>query len=452
MLNPHRPHGRVTQLAQEHHLSRQSLYVLAVQAAEILLTHLRPAPHGPHPPLARLAVDAPRVQRSILRLTMAGVSQRDVCTLLADLLDRPIALGTVNATLAAYEARAAACNAAWQPAINESLAADELFADGQPHLLIVGNDSLFIYALSQQPARDADTWGCLFLDAPPAPQIGTDGGSGLAAGLRAAGRDCQQLDWDHLLRALWRIDQQLERQAYAALAGEEERRGYFEAAHTPKRLAQHLARWEQAQQQALSAVARYDQFHVLAQAVDAEFALIELPSGALRDATASAQRLGALGRQIQALPGRQAQVLGTSVCNWATGLVSYLPRLAAALAPLDAMWGAAGRQALQRLWQVETNARRGHQTAADRQAGERLWQAALDEAAGLLGEGVFAAYEQLAGVLGRIWRGSMAAECVNSLLRPLLRGRKQSDQGVAELFRYNDPRDSDQELRWTPVC
>lgn len=436
MLNPHRPHGRVTQLAQEQQVSRQTLYVLAAQAQQVLLAHLAPAPHGPTLPAALPANEPLRLRRSILRRSLAGLSQRAVCAVLADLWDAPVALGTVNAILADYEARAAALNAHWAPAIGEGLAADELFANGQPHLLVVGNESLFIYTLSQQPARDAETWGCLFLEAPAAPQIGTDGGSGLAAGLRAAGRDCQQLDWDHLLRALWRVDQQLERQAYAALATEDERRRYVEAARTPKRLAQHRTRWEQAQQQALTAVARYDQFHALARAVDAEFAMIELPSGAVRDPAASAERLVALGRQIKALPGRQAAVLGTSLGNWAAGLVSYLPRLAAALAPLQEQWGAEGLQALQGLWQVEATARRGHQTGAERQAAERLWQAALDEAVERLGAGVFAAYEQLAAVLGRIWRGSMAAECVNSLLRPVLRGRKQSDQGIAELFRF----------------
>ena len=30
----------------------------------------------------------------------------------------------------------------------------------------------------------------------------------------------------------------------------------------------------------------------------------------------------------------------------------------------------------------------------------------------------------------------MLAECVNSLLRPLLSGRKQTDQGCLELFRF----------------
>ena len=436
MLNPARLYGRVTHLAQEYQLSRQSLYTLATQAEHLLLAHLTPAPSGPHPPQPRLTVTPQRLQRSILHLTLAGLSQRAVQAILADVLEVPLALGTVNATLARYEARAATCNAAWQPACDEGLAADELFANGQPHLLIVGNDSLFIYALSRQPTRDADTWGTLFLDAPAAPQVGTDGGSGLAAGLRAAGRATHQLDWDHLLRALWRIDNQLERQAYGALALVEERAHYVDAAQTAKRLAQHWARWEQAGGQAAGAVARYDQFHGLARAVDAEFAMIELPTGCLRDAAASQARLVSLAAQIKVLPGRPAQVLGTSLGTWAAGLLSYLPRLAAALVPLGATWGVAGLQALQRLWQVEATQRRGHQTPTERQAGERLWQAALDEAAARLGAALFPVYDELTEILGRSWRGSMAAECVNSLLRPLLRGRKQSDQGIAELFRF----------------
>ena len=39
-------------------------------------------------------------------------------------------------------------------------------------------------------------------------------------------------------------------------------------------------------------------------------------------------------------------------------------------------------------------------------------------------------------VLGRSWRGSMLAECVNSLLRPILDRRKHTDQGCLELFRF----------------
>jgi hypothetical protein len=61
----------------------------------------------------------------------------------------------------------------------------------------------------------------------------------------------------------------------------------------------------------------------------------------------------------------------------------------------------------------------------------------LDEAFSLLGpQQLWKAWEALSQVLGRSWRGSMLAECVNSLLRPVLDARKQTDQGCLELFRF----------------
>ena len=46
------------------------------------------------------------------------------------------------------------------------------------------------------------------------------------------------------------------------------------------------------------------------------------------------------------------------------------------------------------------------------------------------------AWKALSEVLDRSWRGSMLAECINSLLRPVLRGRKSTDQECLELFRF----------------
>jgi hypothetical protein len=54
----------------------------------------------------------------------------------------------------------------------------------------------------------------------------------------------------------------------------------------------------------------------------------------------------------------------------------------------------------------------------------------------LLGEHLGHAWEALTQVLGRSWRGSMLAECVNSLLRPRLNARKHTDQGSLDLFRF----------------
>ena len=73
---------------------------------------------------------------------------------------------------------------------------------------------------------------------------------------------------------------------------------------------------------------------------------------------------------------------------------------------------------------------------------QQQWKAHLDAAVALLGlerlSQVWAeATQELSPSDGaRAWRGSMLAECVNSLLRPLLNGRKHTDQGCLELFRF----------------
>jgi len=436
VLNPHREWGEVTQLVQQYDLSRQAIYAMGDKVKAILLDGLEPGPHGPHPTPKVIRVDRNRLLRSTLVLTDAGVSQRDIEFCLDEILDTAVSPSWVNARLAELEGQAAQVNAGWQPSVGEGLAGDELFAAQQPNLLVVGNDSLFIYTLTQQPERDGETWGCVLLEAPPTPQFASDGGTGLAAGVVAAGLNQHQLDWDHLLRPLWGYDAQLERRAYAALEALEVRRRLFEHARTEKRLTQHLTQWEQLRRQAEDAIARYDQFHALARRVDAEFAMIDVTSGELPDSEARRTRLQALGEQVKVLSGRISGVLGTSLVNWARGLVSYLPRLAEAVAPLVATWGQPAVCALSRLWQVEAEVKRGHLSFSQRRALEQIWSTSLDEAAQALGEHLFEVWEALSAILGRIWRGSMAAECVNSLLRPRLNSRKHADQGGLDLFRF----------------
>ena len=371
-------------------------------------------------------------------LTEVGVSQRDVELCLGELLDTTPSLGWVNGVLSQVEAAAAAVNQAWQPQMGETLAGDEIYANGQPNLLVVGNDSLYIYALSRQPDCDGDTWGCTLLDGPPCPQFASDAGTGLAAGVKAAAVRVHQLDWDHLLRPLWGQAARLERQAYAALQAVEERAKQFATATTPKRLQQHLAKWEQLNQIATEKVAQCDAFAHLARQVDDWFALIDLSSGQLREVTEGVKQLQGWGEQLQGWSGRIYHKLATNLQNWASGLFSYQPVLTEALRPLQTRYGEPAITALGRLWQLEANQKRRPCSKLEQASHQRLWQQYLDEAVAELGESqLWSAWEQLGQLLARSWRGSMLAECVNSLLRPVLAGRKHTDQGCLELFRFS---------------
>jgi hypothetical protein len=219
VLASHRPHGTVTQLAQAYSVSRQTIYEIGAAGRRVLLAGLQPGPHGP--PLAQktVRVDRNRLVRGSVVLTEMGVSQRDISLCLGELLDSEPSPSWVNATLAQVEEAAAAVNQAWQPQVEETVSGDELYANGQPNLLLVGNDSLYIYALSRQLACDGDTWGCLLLDGPDCRQFASDGGTGLAAGAKAAEIEAHQLDWDHLLRPLWGQATRLEKMPSTRLLG-----------------------------------------------------------------------------------------------------------------------------------------------------------------------------------------------------------------------------------------
>lgn len=427
--------GTRRHLAQEYQITRRSVYTIEQKAREVLPAALEPGRHGPAPWSHSVEVTREHLVRSVLVLYRSGVSQRKTQYCLDQMLGAHPALGWVSERLNELAGRATEINAQWSPDIGEGLAGDEIYSHGQPNLLVVGNDSLFIYALTRQPSRDGDTWACVLWDTPDTDQFARDGGTGLAAGAKRAEKP-DQLDWWHTLRDLWRINSSLERRAYGALNKLADRAAKFDQAHTTKRLEQHLAQWEKLDQKAEQAMAAYDTFHPLARQVDALFAMIDRQTGQLRDPQETANRLRALGKQIHALGGRACKALGTTLINQAATLCAYLPRLAQDLAPLQVEWGVEAIAASCRLWQAEEDLRRGHLGLLERCALNDVWNDSLDVAASLLGEELFAAWDGLEAVLGQTWRGSNAAECVNSLLRPSLDARRHTDQKALELLRF----------------
>lgn len=429
--------GTPQRLADQYGITRQSVNGIERKAREMLPIVLEPGPHGRHSAEKTILVDRNRLVRGTVVLTEEGVSQRGVSACLGELLDTKRSPSWVNVELAKVEEKAAELNAQWQPVVGETLSGDEIYSNGLPNLMVVGNDSLYIYALTRQPACDGDTWGCVLLEIGNLPQFASDGGTGLAAGVKAAEVDVHQLDWDHLLRPLWGQSTRLEKQAYGALEKVEERTAKFNRSHTSKRLEQHLAVWERLNVEAEEKMTRYDAFFQIARQVDDWFALIDLESGQLRDPVASMECLRNLGEQLQGWEGRIYEKLSNNLNTFAERLFSYQPVLAQALSPLIKCWGAPAIQALSRIWQIEADEKRHPLPLVKRRARQVLWAKSLDEAVSLLGEEqLWKAWDALSKVLGRSWRGSMLAECVNSLLRPLLDGRKHTDQGCLELFRF----------------
>ncbi len=432
-----RPHGTVTRLAREHAVSRQTIYALSAMGRDILERQMEPKPHGPQVQQKVVEVNRERLARSAVVLTGAGVSQRDISQCCEALLDTTVSAPWVNAELSKREALAAQVNQSWKPSTSETLSGDEIYSNGNPNLMVIGNETLYIYALTRQPACDGETWACVLLDLPDCPQFSSDAGTGLAAGVQLAGRTVHQLDWDHLLRPLWGQVSRLERQSYASLEALEERAALFEQAKTSKRLEHHLSVWENLNIQARQKIAQHDPFRQLAQQVDDQFALIDLTNGQLRDPVAAADILRTVGKQLCQWQGRIYEKLSANLINWAEHLFAYHAQLSQSVQPLNQKWGREAIQALSSIWQIEADQKRHPKPLVYRQNRQVLWEMYLDQAVACVGlENLETAWKELCLILNRSWRGSMLCECVNSLLRPVFDRRKNSDQGCLELFRF----------------
>ena len=430
-------YGEVIQLARKYDVSRQTIYKIAQAGKELLIRGMEPGQHGRSVEGKAILVTKDRLERAAVVLTRFGVSQRDIPICTEEMLDKRISPSWITAQLAKKEAMAASINQKWKPEINETLSGDEIYSNGSPNLLVIGNDSLYIYTLMRQPTCDGDTWGCVLLDSPATPQFASDAGTGLAAGAEAASIQNHQLDWDHLLRPMWGQAARLERQAYAALGAVEERAALFEQAKTEKRLTNHLKVWERLNADANQSMVQSDLFMCLAQQVDAQFALIDQETGQLRDPSSSAAKLRSVGKQLSQWKGRIYAKLSANLIHWADNLFAYSPILQKALLPWIQHWGTAAFQALARLWQLEADAKRRPIPLINRPVHQALWNYFLDEALALLPlETLVQARQSLHQILSHSWRGSMLCECVNSLLRPILNSRKSSDQGCLELFRF----------------
>ncbi len=432
-----RPYGTVIRLAREHGVARQTIYKIAEAGKALLCQGMGPGRHGKTVEEKVVWANKERIERSVVVLTRFGVSQRDIPICLGEMLDTSRSSSWINAQLVQREALAAGINAGWKPEIQELLSGDEIYSNGSPNLMVMGNDSLYIYTLTRQPTCDGDTWGCVLLDSPATPQFASDAGTGLAAGAEEAKIHNHQLDWDHLLRPLWGQAARLERQAYAALEAVEKRAARFGQAQTEKRLDNHLKVWERLNADANQKMAQSDQFLSLAQQVDAQFALIDLETGQVRDPSTAAAILRSTGQQLSHWKGRIYAKLSANLMNWADSMFTYSPTLRKALLPWIEQWGNPAFQSLARLWQLENDAKRQPVPLANRPVQHALWNHFFDEALSQLPiEALVQAWKALKQVLTHAWRGSMLCECINSLLRPILASRKSSDQGCLELFRF----------------
>lgn len=418
-------YGLVTRLAREYGVSRQTLYGLRDRTRVAAEAELSPRPPGPKPVDERLRVDELAVSRAILVLNQAAhASVRVIGECVEEILGVRRSIGSICGVLKGAASRARALP---QPVPGHpvKVAADEVYAAGEPVLEVVEHESGLILLLEPAGSIDETTWGCALLDLEgrgvEIERVVADGGKGLRAGVRAAGGTEPDPDHWHVLRDLGRVESYLEGEAYRRLGEaqkltEEARvrehqrihggrrcrmgRSFGVGATDPESVGAAIAAAEEA-------VARHDGVEYLLGVVRDVLAPVDARTGRVRDASRVRGELVAAAALLRELGGR---AIGAAKLleKRASGLVAYLMPLQRELAPVLRELGEETVRYLALAWR--------HKRALGLVDGAQAWTASPEQA------------RRVWAILEGAVRASGMVENLGSLLAP----HRASHKGLRE--------------------
>jgi len=254
-------YGKMTQMAQEYHISRTFLYQLIWAAnlqLETLFSEQKPLVQAPQPLLEPL----------ILLLRLEGkCSIPSIASILKHFQYQPNSVGYLSECFQNYGGSLPSTLSMAEQKVVFYLS-DEIFARHQPILVTIDAQSTAILNIQLASDRSAQTWQAHFedLDNHCFHSIGlaSDRGLGLVAGYHAACQDARWVcDLFHEFQDLFARRHQLERTAYAAIAKEAAAAETFHNAKSEANLHKRLQHYEHAHHACEQAMARYDQLDLM---------------------------------------------------------------------------------------------------------------------------------------------------------------------------------------------
>ncbi len=254
-------YGKMTQIAQEYHISRTWLYQL-IRAANLQLETLF-GEQKPHAQDSQILFEP-----LILLLRLEGkCSLPSLSSILTYFQYQPNSVGYLSECFQHYGAALPSTLAMAERTVVFYLS-DEIFARHQPILVTIEAQSTAILKIQLASDRSAETWKAHFDDLGDhrfhSIGMASDRGLGLMAGYHAACPDARWVcDRFHEFQDLFDRRRQLERKAYAAIAKEDEAAHTFHNAKSEANLDKRLQHYERAHHACEHAMARYDQLDLL---------------------------------------------------------------------------------------------------------------------------------------------------------------------------------------------
>ena len=412
-------YGKMTQLAQEYHISRTFLYQMtwaAHRQLEILFSDSKDLVQAPQPLLEPL----------MLLLRLEGTcSIPSLSSILTYFQYQPNSVGYLSECFQTY-GRALPSTLSMTESKVVFYLSDEIFARHQPILVTIEAQSTAILKIQLASDRSAQTWQAHFDDLGEhrfhSIGMASDRGVGLVAGYQAACQDGRWVcDRFHEFQDLFDRRQQLERKAYAAIAKEAEAATTFHNAKSEAHLHKRLQRYDQAHRACEHAMARYDQLNLLLHLLRDALHLCS-PFGRLRTAQGVRSELTSLLSLIEEIEDAALPKLLKSIRSHLDDIVAPFEQAASIHAELLALIPQPIVDALVLAWHHE---HLSHQSKAQQkryhQHESQQW---LDFSEGLLNTR-FESFKALVfEKLDAIVQSSSLVEMVNSFIRPYLNSSK----------------------------
>jgi len=254
-------YGKMTQIAQDYHISRTFLYQLSWAARHHLEDLFSDPQHLVQPPDLLL-------EPWILALRLEGnCSIPSISSIFKHFDYQPGSVGYLSEFLQGYGRCVPSTLSMAQKKVVFYLS-DEIFAIRAPILVTIDAQSTAILKIELASDRSATTWETHFRDlgAHRFQSLGmaSDRGVGLKAGYQAA---CQEGFWVcdqfHEFQDLFNCCHQLERKAYGAMSKEIKAAETFANAKSEANLQKRLKQYDQVHQACEQAIERYDQLNLL---------------------------------------------------------------------------------------------------------------------------------------------------------------------------------------------
>jgi transposase len=412
-------YGKMTQIAQDYHISRTFLYQLIWAAnlqLETLFSDQKPHVQAPHP----------LFEPFILLLRLEGkCSIPSMSSILKYFQYQPNSVGYLSECFQTYGAALPSTLSMAEHKVVFYLS-DEIFARHQPILVTIEAQSTAILKIQLASERSAETWKAHFDDLGDhrfhSIGMASDRGRGLVTGYQAACPDAQWVcDRFHEFQDLFDRRRQLERKAYAAIAKEDEAAQTFHNAKSEANLHKRLQHYEHAHQACEQAIARYDQLDLLLHLLRDALHLCS-PFGRLRTVAGVRSELMLLLSLIEEIDDA---VLPKLLHPIRSHLDDILAPFAQAESMHVALLDLVPQQTLDALvlaWHHEHLSYQSH--AKQKRYHQHVSQQWLDFAEGLLDNQFTPLKAAVFEKLDSIVQASSLVELVNSFIRPYLNSSK----------------------------